>query len=168
MRILKDVKRIYYPKQNTCCFIGHQKLPSNKINYIVKNLDAEIDKLIHQGVTNFVSAATPGFAQIAASLIVAKKEMGANIRLVFALSNHYQIRNLAEPERQLYRSLLLEVDEIRFTSCIYTQSCIEERNCQMVDSSAYCICARLWHESEVEQTISYAIQQGLHIINVAK
>lgn len=43
---------------------------------MVKRLDREVENLIGLGVTNFISGGALGFDQIAASLIVAKKEMG--------------------------------------------------------------------------------------------
>jgi len=60
-------------------------LPPKKIDRIIKRLNDEIDMLIHQGVTNFISGGVLGFDQLAASLIIAKKELGANVRLIFAL-----------------------------------------------------------------------------------
>ena len=59
-------------KNNTCSFAGHQKLPARKIKHIIKHLDDEIEKLIQQGVTNFISGGNLGFDQIAASLVIAK------------------------------------------------------------------------------------------------
>lgn len=71
---------------NTCCFTGHRNLPAKKIEKIILNLDREIENLIAKGVTDFISGGAIGLDQIAASLILAKKEMGnANIRLIFAL-----------------------------------------------------------------------------------
>jgi len=60
------------------CFTGHRKLLANKIEYIIKRLSDEIENLIRQGVTDFISGGALGFDQIAASLVVAKKEMGAD------------------------------------------------------------------------------------------
>ena len=72
-------------QENICCFTGHRYLPPEKIEQIVMNLDREIEKLIGDGVTNFISGGALGFDQMAASLILAKKEMGKQIRLIFAL-----------------------------------------------------------------------------------
>jgi len=155
-------------KNNTCCFTGHRKLPSKKLNYIIKRLDAEIDNLMHQGVTNFISGGALGFDQIAASLIIAKKEMGANIRLIFALPCRDQDKNWTPNQKRLYHSLLLEADEVRYISEEYTVDCMKERNRYMVDNSAYCICMLLQNASGTAQTVRYAIEQGVQIINVAK
>ena len=97
---------------NTCCFSGHRTLPANKIQAIVTNLDREIDALIEKGVTEFISGGALGFDQIAASLIVAKKEMGINIRLVFALPCRNQDELWEPKQKELYRNLLDEADEI--------------------------------------------------------
>ncbi|RYD05756.1 hypothetical protein N752_07635 [Desulforamulus aquiferis] len=69
-------------KLNTCCFTGHRKLPKEKIEHIIKRLNHEIDNLISKGVTNFISGGSFGFEQVAASLIIAKKEMGRGVRLI--------------------------------------------------------------------------------------
>lgn len=69
-------------KAKTCCFTGHRRLPKDKIEHIIIRLNQEVDNLISQGVTNFISGGVLGFDQIAASLIVAKKEMGYNVRLI--------------------------------------------------------------------------------------
>lgn len=58
-------------KKFTCCFTGHRNLPAGKI---VKILDREIENLIDKGVTHFISGGALGFDQIAASLIIYKKE----------------------------------------------------------------------------------------------
>lgn len=60
--------------ENTCCFTGHRKLPSDTVEKIILNLDREVENLIAKGITDFISGGALGFDQIAASLIVAKKE----------------------------------------------------------------------------------------------
>ncbi len=60
-------------KLKTCCFTGHCRLPKEKSEQIVIRLNQEVDNLISQGVTNFISGGELGFDQIAASLIVADK-----------------------------------------------------------------------------------------------
>lgn len=72
-------------KSKTCCFTGHLRLPKDKINHIIIRLNQEVDNLINQGVTNFISGGVLGFDQIAASVITAKKEMGYDVKLVFAV-----------------------------------------------------------------------------------
>lgn len=42
-------------KSFTCCFTGHRRLPKEKMRHIVKRLDQEVENLISQGVTDFIS-----------------------------------------------------------------------------------------------------------------
>ena len=70
---------------NSCCFTGHRRLPRSKLEYIVKQLDNEMENLMGQGVASFISGGAWGFDLIAASLVVAKRELGHDVRLVFAL-----------------------------------------------------------------------------------
>lgn len=155
-------------KEHTCCFTGHRKLPQDKIEKIVLNLAREVDNLIAQGVTDFISGGALGFDQIAASLIIAKKEMGQKIRLIFALPCKNQDELWTDEQKRLYHNILAEADEVIYVSEEYTNGCMKMRNRYMVDRSAYCVCALLHPMSGTDQTVRYARQKGLRVINMAK
>lgn len=144
---------------NTCCFTGHRKLPKDMIEKTVISLDREVENLIDQGVTDFITGGALGFDQIAAFLIIAKKEMGREIRLIFALPCRNQDEHWTDEQKRLYRNLLAEADEIVYVS---------ERNRYMVDRSAFCICALLHPLSGTGQTVRYAKQQRIKVINVVE
>lgn len=154
-------------KNQTCCFTGHRRLPKDKIEQIVIRLDRAIDCLISQGVTDFISGGALGFDQIAASLIIAKKEMGRKIHLIFALPCKDQDSLWNVQQRKFYRALLSESDEIVYVSEKYADGCMRRRNKYMIDHSAYCICALLRPINGTDQTVKYARQKGLKVINVA-
>lgn len=86
-------------KEHTCCFTGNRKLPQDKIEKIVLNLNREVENLIAQGVTDFISGGALGSDQVAASLIIAKKEMGQRNRLIFALPCKNQDEFWAEGQK---------------------------------------------------------------------
>lgn len=154
-------------KFKTCCFSGHRKLPSNKIEQIVKRLNREIDCLISQGVTDFISVGALGFDQLAASLIIAKKEMGQDIRLIFTLPCKNQDELWNAEQKNLYRNLIAEADEVIYVSEEYHDGCMKKCNRYMVNRSLFCICAQLHTFSGTNQTVKYARLKGLRIINVA-
>lgn len=151
-----------------CCFTGHRHLPADKIERILRNLDREIENLIAAGVTDFISGGAVGFDHMAASLIVAKKELGKNVRLIFALPCKNQDASWNEKQRTLYQNLLNEADEVTYISEKYDPFCMKRKNKYMVDHSAYCICAMLRENSGTGQTVRLARKKGLHIINVVK
>lgn len=140
----------------------------SKIEYVMKRLNHEIDILISKGVTEFISGGALGFDQIAASLIIAKKEMGYNIRLTFALPCRNQDELWNIEQKKLYHDLLGEADEIIYVSEDYNSGCMKKRNYYMVDRSAHCICALQNSRSGTGQTVRYARQKGMKIINISK
>ncbi|WP_250227778.1 SLOG family protein [Anaeropeptidivorans aminofermentans] len=155
-------------KASTCCFIGHRKLPKEKIEQIIIRLDQEVENLINMGVTDFISGGALGFDQIAASLIIAKKEMGRKIRLIFALPCKNQDEFWSDEQKRLYHNIIAEADEVIYVSEEYSNGCMKKRNRYMVERSAYCICAHLHPFSGTDQTVKYARKKGLKILNVAE
>lgn len=155
-------------KNFTCCFTGHRRLPEKKMKQILISLDREVDNLIAKGVTNFISGGALGFDQVAASLIVTKKNMGKNIRLIFALPCKDQDKLWNEQQKGNYQEMLLEADEIIYVSEEYSFACMKKRNCFMVERSAYCICALLQEKSGTGQTVRNATKNGVQVINVAR
>ena len=154
-------------KQKTACFTGHRILPKKGIEKMLIKLNNEIDRLIEQGVTNFISGGAIGFDQIAASLIIAKKQQGMNIALYFILPCIDQDKKWAQRQKELYNNLLNEADAVHYISKEYTDECMKKRNYYMVDNSSYCICALKYKVSGTGQTVRYAEEMGLRIVNVA-
>ena len=153
-------------RSKTCCFIGHRRLPQEKLGSIAGNLACEIDRLIDMGVTDYVSGGALGFDLLAADLILAKRDAGRNIRLIFALPCKTQSRFWTDEQKQRYRRILGQADEIRYVAEDYAPDCMKKRNQYMVDQSAYCICALINPSSGTGQTVRYAERQGLTVIRV--
>lgn len=155
-------------KANACCFTGHRKLPQDRIERIIMRLNDEVERLILSGVTDFISGGALGFDQIAASLIIAKKNAGYDIRLIFALPCRNQEEHWDDRQKCLYHDLLNEADEIRYVSEEYTADCMKKRNYHMVEQSSYCICAFLYARSGTGQDVRHAHKKGVFVINVAE
>ena len=151
-----------------CCFSGHSELPIRKIRNIIINLEREIDSLIAKGVTNFISGGNIGFDLIAASLIIAKKEMGGKIRLIFALPYKEQDALWEKKQKNLYQSLLKEADDIIYVSDKDDAYCIKRQYDYMVEQSDYCVCALIHNKSATSRFVAYAYKNGLKIVNVAE
>jgi len=154
-------------KEITCCFTGHRTLSVKKAQRIVSRLNNEVDQLIKNGVTNFMSGGALGFDHIAASLVITKRQQGANIRLIFALPCRNQDETWTDRQKLLYRSLLREADEIRYVSEENTPESMGICNRYMVNNSAYCICAFKDRTDGTGQTVRYAQEKGVQVINVA-
>jgi len=151
----------------TCCFTGHRYLPADMLEHIMTRLNTEVELLIERGVTDFICGGAIGFDLLAASLIAAKKGMGTDVRLIFALPCRNQDVLWPGEQKALYRELLKEADEVRYVSEEYSPGCMRKRNYYMVENSGYCVCAFLNDRSGTSQTVRYALRNGLSVINVA-
>lgn len=107
-----------------------------------------------------------GFDQIAASLIVAKREMDNSIRLIFASPCRNQDERWNAKQKKLYHGLLAEADEIIYISAEHTDGCMKKRNRYMVDRSTYYICTQIYPTGGTAQTVRYAKQKGIKILNI--
>ena len=117
-----------------------------------------------------MSGGALGFDHIAASMVITKKQQGEKAKLIFALPCHNQDETWTERQKQLYRLLLSEADEIRYLSNENTPESMDICNRYMINNSAYCICAfkDKANGASIGKTLRYAHEQGVHIINVAK
>lgn len=92
--------------------------------------------------------------------------MGKHIRLILALPCKNQDAGWDTQQKQLYRNLLDEADEVIYVSEEYDPFCMKRRNEYMVQHSAYYICALLREKSGTGQTVRFARKKGLKIITV--
>lgn len=155
-------------KEKTCCFTGHRILPYQCTEKYMLRLNREIENLHLLGVNTFISGGKPGFSQMAAALVAAKKQMGYSVRLVFALPCPGQDALWSSRQRGLYRELLQEADEVHHVSSAYSKECMHRQSVFMVENAAFCICALLKNPSGTAETVKLAEERGLTVINIAK
>lgn len=153
--------------EKTCCFTGHRKLPSDRIESIAVRLNVEIERLIKRGVTIYYSGGALGFDQMAASIIIQKREEGQNVKLIFTLPHKKQEELWSAKQKILYKNLLAKADDIIYVSDTYDKDCMKRRNYYMIRHSDFCICALLHDKSGTFQTVKFAEKMKLEIINIA-
>lgn len=123
----------------TCCFYGPEKLPAEKLEFILLRLNAEIDKLIERGITRFLSEGAPGFALIGASLVVAKRETGRPVRLIFVLNRPKPAESPSQERSLLFYRLLREADEIHYIENGENDNSLRARGRYLFEHADYCI-----------------------------
>lgn len=154
--------------ESTCCFIGHKILPQDQIEGITTKLNRTIDNLIAQGFTDFLSGGIIGFDLLAASLVLTKKEAGANIHLLFALPYRNHEQYWSERQEALLHNLLLHADETVYVSEAYHPTYMKRHNSFLVMHSSVCVCAFKKPLSDTHQTVRLARGQHIPVINVLK
>ncbi|MDR1630415.1 MAG: SLOG family protein [Oscillospiraceae bacterium] len=152
----------------TCCFTGHKILPKDQIETITSNLNHTIDNLIAQGVTDFLSGGLLGFDLLAASLVLAKKEAGANVRLLFALPYPHHEQYWTERQETLLHNLLLHADETVYVSEAYHPTYMKRHSAFLATHASVCVCALKKPLCDTHQTVRLARGLRLPVINILK
>ena len=158
---------------NTACFTGHrsQKLPwrfneeDERCSIMKTTLRAEIEKAIQKGYKTFLCGMALGFDMICAETVLDLKRKYTYIKIIGALPCRTQDIKWIPKDRERYKNLLQQLDDIR---CIYDTyigpECMLERNRYMVDNSSLMIALFNGLSGGTKSTIDYARKQGLEVV----
>ncbi len=153
-------------KNTACCFTGHRIMPNGE--FIGKTLYSEIEKLINNGVCDFIAGGAIGFDTLAAKTVLALKKTYPNIRLHLYLPCYDQMSRWNERNRNIGRMIMSEADsKIYVTEGNYTPYCMELRNRKMVNDSKYCIAYCTRAASGTGKTVNFAYRNGNTVVNIA-
>jgi uncharacterized phage-like protein YoqJ len=153
--------------ESTCCFIGDQTLPRVSIEPLIKRLDYEIENLIGQNVTTFISGGALGFDMIATALVVFKKECYSYVRLCFALPCREFTQSWREDQKRFLQQLQEKADQVIHVGGRGEDDVKEEQYRYVIDQAAYCLYASLNPTEVIEQSLRYARQRKLKMIDAA-
>lgn len=117
--------------EKTCCVTGHRDIPSDKLDYVERELRRELAEAIADGYTHFLSGFAEGVDLLFAALVVEEKARHTELFLEAALP--YAGRLKTKDKR--FHELLRLCDRIKVESQTYAPSCYMERNRYMVNQS---------------------------------
>ena len=166
-------------KERTACFSGYRPhkfdfpLVGEEYENFIAKLYLEIAKVINRGFNRFIVGCTPGMDIISAELVILAKQdyAGRGIQLICALpfggfrnSRHFDMH-----WRKRYYEIMKHSDEtINVTdSHSWNRGCYDKRNKFMVDNSSLLICYSTGVSGGTENTIKYAKDKGVEIINIS-
>lgn len=155
-------------KKYTCCFLGHRKIPET--NDLKIKLYLQVEKLIvNEKVHTFLFGSRSEFDKLCHSIVTILKQKYPFIKRIYVRAEFPYINNE-------YRNYLLEKYEDTYYPLKITgagKAVYIERNCKMIDSSAFCICYYDKNYSTPKSgksgtaiAYSYAVKKGLRIINI--
>jgi len=154
-------------KDQTCCFTGHRHVPAADRAALEQRLEAEIVDLIRQGVRYFGAGGALGFDTMAALAVLRLKPEYPHIRLILVLPCKEQDKGWDEPNKKTYNQILRQADKVVYVSEQYARGCMHERNRHLVEHSGACVCYLTGTKGGTADTVRYARQKGLQIINLA-
>lgn len=151
-----------------CCFTGHRTIQSGARLALVAKLDRTIAALIASGHTVFRCGGARGFDTLAALRVLYLKKSHPEIRLSLILPCRDQAAAWSEGERLIWQDIQNKADEVRFITERYTAECMHLRNRALVDGADTCVAYLTANRGGTLYTCSYALKQGLSLINLAE
>ncbi len=154
-------------RQHRCCFTGHrpEKLQVTEEN-VKAWLNSQIDNAISQGFVTFITGCAMGVDIWAGQIVVEKRKQNPALHLIAASPYPGFGFRWNEEWRRQYKQLLKDADLIRYVSERYTDDCFMKRNIWMVDHSNLVIAVYNGAAGGTMNTIEYAKQQGIKVIQV--
>ena len=155
-------------REFTCCFTGHRDIPREDYQEVKHRTEKAVESLIKKGVKYFGAGGALGFDTLAAEVVLEKKKIHPEIKLILILPCLDQDRLWSNEDKRVYANIKVQADKIVYTSEKYTKGCMHKRNRHLVDNSAYCICYLTKEEGGTYYTVNYAKGANLTILNVAE
>ena len=158
----------------TCCFSGHRptKLPWGYREQDLRCLDLKMDivqKLVEfydRGYRTFLCGMAEGCDLYFAESVVMLRRVHPEVRLEAAVPFPGQADRWIEAQRQRYRELLQECDEVTVRQESYSPGCMMARNRYMVNRSSLLLACYNGEPGGTRNTILYAKDQGLEIVTI--
>ncbi len=150
-----------------CCFTGHRPEKLNMPEQEVKQrLKKAIECAIDNGFTTFISGMARGVDMWAAEIVLTKKALNNDIKLIAASPFPGFEKSWDLSERQRYNYILEKADYVKFVCDKYSKICFHIRNKFMVDHSKRVIAFFNGEKGGTKNTVEYAKKQNVEVINI--
>ena len=151
----------------TCCFTGHRTIPPEARDELTAILDRRLQALYDVGFVEFRAGGALGFDTLAAERVLALRARHPDCRLVLMLPCRDQSKYWSKADKEEYAEILEKADRICYAREHYTPDCMHARNRALVDGSDLCLAYLIENKGGTLYTCSYALKQGVRLINLA-
>ena len=148
----------------TCCFTGHRDVPTDRMEYVRRELTREIGEAVADGYRHFISGFAEGVDLLAASVVLELKKDWPSLTLEASIPYLKRFDKIMDnPET---RAMLLSCAGFGVWSVEYHKDCFMVRNRKMLSMSSRVIAVydgrdgggtvqtlRFAHTMEVEQRV---------------
>jgi len=155
-----------FDKNFTCCFTGHREIEKQHIENLPRVLEAVLRGLISNGYFIFVVGGALGFDTIAAETVLSLKEEFPQLLLKVVAPCADQHETWSDKDKRKYERIREAADDYICMSAAYSRDCMKRRNLEMVKMSAVCIAYCMRERTGSSQTVAFANQEGLDVIDL--
>ena len=150
-------------RTSTCCFGGHIPETSELNEPDAKmKLGDEIDRAVADGYTTFISGMSRGADIWAAEIIIRKRHLNRNLKLICAQPYEYFSKDQGWEWNVKYKKIAALADEVVTVSYRSNKGCCVLRNKWMVDRSSRIIAVSDGSDNS-NGTLNYAAYRNLKI-----
>ena len=147
--------------ERICGFTGHRIIKGE----IKTRLENEISSLCEKGYNTFLSGGALGFDTAAAQTVLNLKEK-YDIKLILILPCKNQDLKWKEYDKEVYKNLKAQADDIIYTSDNYYNGCMLRRNDYIIDKSKIIISYQYKNTGGTAYTVRKAKEKGIEVINI--
>ncbi len=155
-------------KGNEICFTGHREISDDHYYRVMFLLRQLVEEKIKEGYTVFCAGGALGFDTLAALTVLRMKDRYKNIKLHLYLPCKNQSEKWQSSDKEIYNKIVKEADKVVYIAENYTPFCMVERNRALVDNSSFCIAYCTQTKGGTAYTISYAMDNGMEVVNIAQ
>ncbi len=152
----------------SCCFTGHRVIKVTP--ELVSRLRETIIGLHERGVTEFYAGGAAGFDMLCEQTVIELKSEHPDIHLhlILPCPSEEQVKGWKSSQIERYMKILQEADSVTVLSEHYTDDCMKHRNERLVELAECCVCYCNNRRSGTGQTVRFAVNKGIMIINLAE
>ena len=129
-----------------------------------EQLRSEIEYLIKDGYTKFITGMALGVDIFAAEAVFELKKRYTNITLEAAIPCESQSFNWSAADRKRYDAILRKCDSTIYVGRKYTANCMMNRNFHMVDNAELLIAVCNELSGGTGATVKYAKMKGIKVV----
>jgi uncharacterized phage-like protein YoqJ len=151
-------------RKHRLCFTGHrpEKLHSDEAA-VCTVLSYAIDAAISDGYRTFITGMARGVDIWAAEIVLARKVINPEIRLICALPHPDFDKRWSAAWQARFQTILQQADLVREICPVYSKASYQIRNEWMVDHSARVIAIYNGASGGTANTIQYAEKNGVEV-----
>jgi len=162
-------------RDNSCCFSGYrpEKLPwgadesDARCVFLKERLLDTAERMIPSGIRHFICGMARGCDMYFCETALLLREKHSDVTVEAAIPYEKQASRWSGEDSARYSRLIRQCDHVTYVGREYSRCCMDRRNRYMVESSSILIAVYDGKPGGTKNTVRYAAQRGIEVIEIA-